>query len=212
MKIEERWRELLGKPMPAEVSTRILKIQKALGIDDGDAVWQIVLALEFYQNLYQVWPESTRREVEAVTIKLRESSGQVIAAANVEIQKSVVSGKADIAKAFGKVIDDGVQKALDQIVNNTHVQALRIQARKWALIGAVTAAVLVSVLAGGAGWYGYRAGRVGGYASGVAEGGDIGHFIRCDRPGWEIETKEGGVRVCFPDKAGDGSLYGWPVP
>lgn len=212
MKIEERWTELFGKPMPAEVSTRILKIQKALGIDDGDAVWQIVLALEFYQSLYQVWPESTRREVEAVTIKLRESSGQVIAAANAEIRKSAAVEKAAMAQALSQEMRAAVRQAMDQIVKSTHAQALRTEARKWALIGAVTAAVLVSVLAGGAGWYGYRAGRVGGYASGVAEGGDIGHFIRCDRPGWEIETKKGGVRVCFPDKAVDGSLYGWPVP
>ncbi|MCL5285766.1 MAG: hypothetical protein M1313_08505 [Nitrospirae bacterium] len=212
MKIEERWTELFGKPMPAEVSTRILKIQKALGIEDDDAIWQILLALEFYQNLYQVWPESTRKEVEAVTIKLRESSRQVIAAAAAEVQKTEASAKASLNQALSQMMSAAVRQALDQIVKSTHAQALRIEARKWALIGMVTAAVLVSVLAGGAGWYGYRAGREGGYVSGVAEGGDIRHFIRCDKPGWKIVTKEEGVRLCIPYGDKDGYVWGWTIP
>ena len=212
MKIEEHWQDLFGKPMPGEVSTRILKIQKSLGIEDNDALWEILLALEFYQNLYQVWPESTRKEVEAVTSRLREASNQVIAAAAAEVRKAEASAKASLNQALSQMMSSAVQKAVDQIVQSTHAQALRIQARKWGLIGAVSSAVLVVALAGGVGWKAYRAGRTGGYISGVAEGGEIRHLIRCDNPGWTIETKKDGSHLCVPHKTGDGDIYGWMVP
>ena len=209
MKIEGRWEELFGKPMPGEVSTRILKIQKALGIEDDDAVWQIVLALEFYQNLYQVWPESTRKEVEAVTSRLRETSNQVIAAAAEEVRKSESSAKASLNHALSQMMGSAVQKAVDQIVQSTHAQALRIQARKWGLIGAVTAAVLVVALAGGVGWKSYQTGREGGYAEGVVIGGQFRIFTQCDRPGWKIDDRNGQT-WCFPYGTKD-RIYGWRI-
>ena len=209
MKIEGRWQELFGKPMPGEVSTRILKIQKALGIEDDDAVWQIVLALEFYQNLYQVWPESTRKEVEAVTSRLRETSNQVIAAAAEEVRKSESSAKASLNHALSQMMGSAVQKAVDQIVQSTHAQALRIQARKWGLIGAVTAAVLVVALAGGVGWKSYQTGREGGYAEGVIIGDQFRIFTQCDRPGWKIEDRNGQT-WCYPYGTKD-RIYGWRI-
>ena len=209
MKIEGRWEELFGKPMPGEVSTRILKIQKALGIEDDDAVWQIVLALEFYQNLYQVWPESTRKEVEAVTSRLRETSNQIVAAAAEEVRKSESSAKASLNHALSQMMGSAVQKAVDQIVQSTHAQALRIQARKWGLIGAVTAAVLVVALAGGVGWKSYQTGREGGYAEGVIIGDQFRIFTQCDRPGWKIEDRNGQT-WCYPYGTKD-RIYGWRI-
>ena len=209
MKIEGRWQELFGKPMPGEVSTRILKIQKALGIEDDDAVWQIVLALEFYQNLYQVWPESTRKEVEAVTSRLREASNQIIAAAAEEVRKSESSAKASLNHALSQMMSSAVQKAVDQIVQSTHAQALRIQARKWALVGSVSSAVLVVALAGGVGWESYQTGREGAYADGVIIGGQFRIFTQCDRPGWKIEDRDGQT-WCFPYGTKD-RIYGWRI-
>ena len=209
MKIEERWKELFGKPMPGEVATRILKIQKVLGIEDNDALWEILLALEFYQNLYQVWPESTRKEVEAVTSRLREASNQVIAASVAEVQKAEATAKASLNQALSQMMSSAVKKAVDQIVQSTHAQALRIQARKWALIGAVSSAVIVVALAGEIGWKAYQAGRAGAYAEGLIIGGQIRIFTQCDRPGWKIEDRNGQT-WCYPYGTKD-RIYGWRI-
>jgi hypothetical protein len=44
------------------------------------------------------------------------------------------------------------------------------------------------------------------------QGGSLAMVARCAGQGWEIETRKGGVRVCFVNKAADGTNYGWVLP
>ena len=118
----------------------------------------------------------------------------------------------------------------------TALQAARTSARSvasWAVLGA-----LAGVLgAGGAGyWLGHASGREGGLADGyraardekaaaswantptgrlafaMDQGGSLAMVARCAGQGWEVETRKGGVRVCFVNKAADGTNYGWVLP
>ena len=51
MSLMELYRELHGEPMPDEVQVRLLKIEKAMGIRDNDALWSILLAMDYYYRL-----------------------------------------------------------------------------------------------------------------------------------------------------------------
>lgn len=114
--------------------------------------------------------------------------------------------------------------------------AARAKARShasWAVLGA-----LAGILgAGGAGyWLGHASGRDSGLADGyraaqdekaaaswantpsgrlafaMDQGGSLAMVARCAGQGWEVETRKGGVRVCFVNKAADGTNYGWVLP
>ncbi len=54
MSLMEFYRELHGESMPDEVQVRLLKIEKAMGIRDNDALWSILLAMDYYYRLYFV--------------------------------------------------------------------------------------------------------------------------------------------------------------
>ncbi len=205
MEIEKHWQEIFGEAMPPEILTRVLKIQKIMNIKDNDALWQILIPLEFYQNLYQVWPASVRMEVEAVMVRLREASGQVVKEAGIEIQKAESSAKVEMAKALNISMAEAVQAALDHITHAVHVQNLKVQARKWALVGAVTAVLVLGTITGGAAWYAFQAGKV----AGLVMATQLKHYVYCDGTGWETKKGKGGEIDCIPRRAKDGTLYGW---
>lgn len=212
-----------------EIREKILRIAHESGVKQEDPVWTLILLiLEAHEA--KAWSgqackaageaaDRTRNEIRnlpstvkiAVEEAMTSSAGSIVAAADGEVQKSVAAGKASMADALNKTMSDAVTKAIDQIVKSTAAVALKIQARKWLQIGIVTNAIVIFVLAGGAGWYGYKAGRAGGFISGVKIGEYAQHFLKCDRPGWKIGIIKG-VRVCWPYPMPDGTISGWPIP
>lgn len=48
---------LLGRSATTEEETRILQLQKELGIKDDDALWVIILALQYHLTLYEKIPD-----------------------------------------------------------------------------------------------------------------------------------------------------------
>ena len=221
MNVEQTFKNVVGREMTPDEVTRYLKLQKEFEIPDTDAIWMMFIWFEFYQRIFEKFPENARVETEKVITQLRSASVAVTEAtsaevkasrekAALEIAKAQEAAKAALNQALSQTMSAAVQRAIDQIVQSTHAQALKTQARKWALIGAVTAAILVVALAGGVGWKSYRTGLAGGYASGVIVGGNFRHFIDCDLPGWKLEQKKDGSTWCYPTAAKDGT-YGWRI-
>lgn len=220
MNVEQSFKNVIGREMTPDEVTRYLKLQKEFEIPDTDAIWMMFIWFEFYQRIFEKFPENARAEIEKVITQLRSASVAVTEAtaaevkmarekAAMEIARAQAEAEAALNQALEKSMSAAVQKAIDQIVQSTHAQALRLQARKWALIGALMATVLVVALAGGVGWEAYRTGLVGGYASGVAIGGNFRHFVDCDLPGWKLVQKDGGT-WCYPWGTKDGT-YGWRI-
>ena len=221
MNVEQSFRNVMGREMSHDELTRYLKFQKEFEIPDSDPTWIMFIYFEFYQRIFEQFPEKNRKETEEVAKSLRSASIAVTAAtsaevkaarekAALEIAKAQEAAKAALAQSLSQTMSAAVQRAIDQIVQSTHVQALKIQSRKWALTGAVTAAVLVVALAGGIGWEAYRIGLAGGYASSVVVGGNFRHFIDCDLPGWKLEQKKDGSTWCYPTATKEGT-HGWRI-
>ena len=163
MEIERHWQEIFGEAMPPEVLTRILKIQKIMNIKDDDALWQILIPLEFYQRINEQLPASMRAECEAITRQVKETSGVVIRSAAAEIDKTQATAKTEIealtartkqeiAKALVQAMTGAVDKAISQITESVAVQAAKGQARKWLVIGGGVI-LLTILLTGGGVWY-----------------------------------------------------------
>ena len=210
-----------------EIREKILRIAHESGVKQEDPVWTLILLiLEAHEA--KAWSgqsckaageaaDRTRNEIRnlpstvkiAVADAMSSAAGSIVAAADGEVNKSVEAGKAAMAKALSEAMSDAVTKAIDQIVKSTSVMALKIQARKWALIGGWTSVILVMVLVSGASWEAYKTGLSGGKSAGVAIGGNFSHFIDCDRPGWEIRVLDNGQTWCFPFEDKDRKTQGW---
>lgn len=204
------------KEMDPESREKALRIAHKYEIGEEDPAWILVrLAVESISDIEKVTIEATKALREA-SVKVTEATRDEVKAsrekAGLEITKAQEEAKASLSRALDQMMSASVQKAVNQIVASTHAQVLKVQARKWALVGAISAGVLVSVLAGGAAWEGYKTGLAGGYASGLAVGGNFRHFMDCDEPGWKAEwDKDGKKLYCYPHVDKDGTQYGWRI-
>ena len=54
---EEVYARLFGEEANDRTRLRLMEIQRALGLRDGDAVWVIFIALEYYQRQYEAFPD-----------------------------------------------------------------------------------------------------------------------------------------------------------
>lgn len=208
MRFEQTFKELNGREaMPADV-LRFERLCKALGTAPNDALLAVLVALDYYQNMYEAMPEKIRKESEATLASFKLAAEKTATAAF----KTSEAAHAD---------------ALVKLADKVAVQASTKSMFKWAAgCIAVVVAMLAPLL-----WYVHSAGVDDGKALGyeaakdekaaaawsntqqgksaykLAQGDDIDALVKCSRPGWAINKN----RVCVVSPASDGT-YGWHVP
>ena len=196
--------------IPPNKQPEILRIAHKYRIDENDPAWILVnLVLESLNGIDKITTERTKTLREAAGAVTNAIKGEIKIAqekAMLEIAKSQEQSKTALNQALSQMMDATVQRAVGQIVQSTHSQALRTQARKWAVIWTVTAIVLLA----GVAWDGYRAGLSTGYSLGIVAGGNFRHFLACDVPGWNRKQKKDGSIWCYPMPTKKGT-YGWRV-
>lgn len=206
MSVIELYKTLHGKPLPVEVENRLLKLGKALNVQENDALWVIILILDFYQQLYQSFPEQIKKESLEAVGAVRKANQETIHAAGQNIRKAEADARSHLAETMRESVQTLVGQAIDKTRSDTYDMALKIKARKWITMG-LGVGVCGMLLAGG---FGYWKGKEHGYAEVLPLKEEIGHLIKCDRPGWERENKNG-IVVCYPLPAPDKSTYGWMI-
>lgn len=77
MSLEETFAKIVGRPASDAERQRLYRIRDALCIQDNDALWTVVMALELYDSLYRRYPEKLAAE----TAKAIEGARQAFAAA-----------------------------------------------------------------------------------------------------------------------------------
>lgn len=206
MSVVELYKALHGESLPVEVENRLLKLGKALNVQENDALWIIILILDFYQQLYQSFPEQIRKEtLEAVEV-VRKANQETIHAAGQNIRKAEAEARTHLAEAMRESVQTLVRQAIDKTRSDTYDTTLKIEARKWITIG-LGVGVCGMLLAGG---FGYWKGKDEGYAEVLPLKEEIGRLIKCDRPGWKRENKNG-VVMCYPFPVPDKGTYGWMI-
>ncbi|MET3134913.1 hypothetical protein AAKU55_005216 [Oxalobacteraceae bacterium GrIS 1.11] len=208
MRFEQTFKELNGREaMPADV-LRFERLCKALGTAPNDALLAVLVALDYYQNMYEAMPEKIRKESEATLASFKLAAEKTATAAF----KTSEAAHAD---------------ALVQLADKVAVQASTKSMFKWA---AGCIAVVVAML-GPLLWYVHSAGVDDGKALGYdqakeekaaaawsntpqgktaykfAQNNDFDALVKCNRPGWTLDKN----RLCIVSPASDGT-YGWHVP
>jgi hypothetical protein len=209
MRFEETFKELNGREaMPADV-LRFERLCKALGTAPNDALLAVLVALDYYQSMYETMPEKIRKESETTLASFKLAAERTATAAF----KTSEAAHAD---------------ALVQLADKVAVQASTKSMFKWtAGCIAVVVAMLCPLL-----WYVHSAGVDDGKALGydqakdekaaaawantpqgksaykLAQTADINTLLKCNAPGWKIDTEKG---LCLVGPVSNGT-YGWHVP
>ena len=90
---------LFGRAATATEKERLHHLQKSLGFRDDDAIWSILMALQYYDSLYSQYPKAIGAEASRIF-------GDVKAAAEASLKASIATARADLAKAVGSVARD----------------------------------------------------------------------------------------------------------
>ncbi|SDC19631.1 hypothetical protein SAMN05216345_101884 [Cupriavidus sp. YR651] len=206
--LDDRFAKLLRK-QPTEADRQdMYRLRDSLGLKNNDALWDVLIALQYHQKLYERMPAKIAKASQETLTDFR-------AAADSMVKASAEAAKADLAKA---------------VATSAREVACQVAGKQKARWMAGCAAVLSLAFAGLA-WAGYSAGRVSGYGDGyavatdekaaaawantpegraayrLAQAGSIGMLVRCDQPGW---AKDKGF--CFVGPASDQTVYGWKLP
>lgn len=73
-----RLEKLLGHKLEAEEKERLQRIKDTLQISDNDALWDILVALEYQRTYYEVLPEKIRKITVDIFRELSQTAGQGI--------------------------------------------------------------------------------------------------------------------------------------
>ena len=214
--LDDSFAKLLGRQPSDAERQQLYRIRDALELKNNDALWLVLMALQYYQDQYERFPKAIALAASETLISFKET-------ADTMIQASAEATKADLAKAVVKTAQD--------VANYTAKKKMY----QWAA-GCLVVAFLTFGLFG---WFlhskAYDAGYNSGYGVGyieakdekaaaawantpegktayrLAQAGSISALIHCNQPGWKIEN--GG---CYPysfiKKDGSTAIYGWHLP
>ena len=80
--------KLLGRELSEEEQERLARIQDILGIADNDALWDILIALEYQRAFYETLPE-----------KISGASGAILAQFSAAADKEIAHAQSRLAEA-----------------------------------------------------------------------------------------------------------------
>lgn len=213
MRFEQTFKELNGRNATAADVLRFERLCKALETTPNDALLAVLVALDYYQNMYETMPEKIRKESESTLASFKLAAEKTATAAF----KTSEAAHAD---------------ALVQLADKVAVQASTKSMFKWAA-GCITLVVAIIIPAF---LYAHSDGKDSGYQAGYGKGyteakdekaaaawantpegklayrfaqtGSLGSLAKCDRPGWKVEKGN-----CYPYAVSTTEgTYGWAMP
>ena len=169
MNVEQSFKNVVGREMTSDEVTRYLKFQKEFEIPDTDPTWMIFIWFEFYQRIFEQFPERARAETEKVITQLRSASAAVTQATADQVKERRDWAKTEIDKMTGeakKRIADALAGTLETEIRNAVVrlqsQSNRPLHKNWLI--AMGMGLVIAGLVGGWGmWSFYK------YAKNVGE-------------------------------------------
>ena len=82
--------KLLGRELSEEEQERLARIQDILGIADNDALWDILIALEYQRTFYEALPEKISGASVKILAQLSATADKEIAHAQSRLAEAVV--------------------------------------------------------------------------------------------------------------------------
>lgn len=204
--------KLIGRQPSNAERQQLYNVRDALGLQNNDALWLIIMALQHYQHQYEQFPQ-----VIAQAAKDTLANFKVVADATVKA--SAEAAKADLAQAVAQT----AKEVAHHVAGKEKTQ--------W-ILGSIVAACIAF---GGFGLYmhhtGYTSGFNSGYGTASSDAKDekaastwastpegklafkfaqtinFRELASCSRPGWKVEKG-----YCLPFTDTNNLIYGWQIP
>jgi hypothetical protein len=90
---------LLGRAATETEREQLRRVQAALNLQENDALWLVIFALQYYEGLYRQFPKAIAAEAQRVLSETRVT-------AEATIRAGAESAKADLAKAIATTARD----------------------------------------------------------------------------------------------------------
>ena len=143
VELEQAFQKLTGKKPEAQDTKRLLRAKDTLGLASNDALWLLLIALDYHQSLYEEMPAKIRQ---AVDQKLTDVGKQAEKALEVKAQEAQATLTEQVAESARVIAGQRTRQAM-------------LRAARWT-------AVVVALVAGAAAWAGWKAGQSAGYEAG----------------------------------------------
>lgn len=227
MKIEDAFTKLLGRQATDEERMRLYRTRDALGLQDNDALWLLLIGLQYHQIQYEAMPGQIAREVNGILANAKKTAETEMMGTAVKIHGELVQSVANTAK---DVANATAGKSMAQwALGAFGGAALVIIGALWfghnwgysaGKSEAATVAAWMTTAPGQAAyraflddpvaaeWAGTRAAQV---AFKLSKTDDLVAIAKCDRKGWTKEVRPEGTTVCVPRPDGK-NIWGWTVP
>ena len=212
--------KLIGGVEPTrEQIQRVMSIAHSLGMSANDGMLPILIALDTYYDAFARMPREAARIAGEQLEKFERTAKQQEAAA---VQKSQLVMTGVVEKLLNNM-QPTVSQALDKVMGDV----AKKEKWKWISGSLIAGSLIIAVVGMLAYFSGEQTGREAGYTQAkdekaaavwantsdgqlafqLAQTGYLNTIARCSAPGWK---KEKGA--CYPEKASDGSQYGWVIP
>ena len=209
--LDDSFEKLIGRQPSDKERQQLYKVRDALGLKNNDALWLILIALQYYQDQYETFPKLIAQSAKDILVNIKATADATMTASAATVQ-------ADLAKA--------VALAAREVAHNTSAK----QMWQWASVCISIAFLGVGLF----GWYMHSSGESAGLKIGYGQGyteakdekaaaawantpdgkmafafaqsGELQRLARCQGKGWKQE--KGG---CFPHSSQD-YIHGWRMP
>ena len=212
--LDNSFTRLLGRQPTDAERQALYRVRDALKLENNDALWLILMALQYHQSQYEKFPAAIAQAAQDILVDFRVT-------ADATAEASAQEAKAAMAKA----VASAANKVADQVAGKVKLQ--------WIAVCFVAVTVCLSVT----GWFAYQAGVEDGsdqahqkmlveeaaaewsfteeglaaYELSQAGPGTIKRLAGCEGEGWEREKYKDGF-VCWPRARKDKQISGWRVP
>ncbi len=86
----ERFEKLLNRKLTHEEKERLHRIKVTLEIADNDALWDIIIAMEYQRTFYEALPQKIEQSTSEVLKKMSATAKKEVAVAQANLSKSVI--------------------------------------------------------------------------------------------------------------------------
>lgn len=167
--LENAFERLLGHQATPQERAQLSHVRDSLGLNHNDALWDVLIALQYYYSLYERFPAMIRGAAHELLTECKRESVQNIAHAKQQVQHTLQhqAGIAAIEVAQAAVAaQTSLEKTIQQSARRIALAAGFAARWPWVL-GSVTAVALALILTGAVA---LSFGRQQGYAAGYTEG------------------------------------------
>lgn len=192
MSTAEAYARLLGREPTDAERAQIERIRDALEISENDALWAVLIALEYHRHLYAQIPASIQQAAQSARTEVRRDLSREVAGA---IASQTASGARRWAVAAAVAITVTYAAGM--------TWAHQVGERAGYAAGEAAGYSSARDEQAAAAWATTPEGQL---AYRLAQTGELSALARCGKPGWRRDGS-----VCYPEATPTG-LYGWRVP